>query len=83
MQRADAGISAPRKDQFARATHSDHLIVNEIRRHPDEREIFKPRTNDLVAGGKGDQMRKTLERDDVAGMHVSCDGFGEAKSFAH
>lgn len=49
MQRADAGIAAPRKHELLGTTHADHLIVDQIRRHADQRQIFQLLTNDLVA----------------------------------
>ena len=39
MQRADAGIAAPGKHQLGDAAHADELVVDEIRRHPDQREV--------------------------------------------
>ena len=66
MQRADAGIAAPRKNQLGDAAHADELIVNEVRGHADQREPFAALTDDLVAGGMRNEMGEALKRDGVA-----------------
>ena len=39
MQRADAGVAAVGEHQPARRAHPDHLVVEEVRRHPDQLEL--------------------------------------------
>src|SRR3569833_743029 len=50
MQRADAGVAAPGDDEPVDAAHADHLIVNQIRRHTDERQMLAALPDDLVYG---------------------------------
>ncbi len=83
MQRADAGIAAPGKYQPGHAAHADELIVNEIRRHADERQSFPALTDNLVAGGMGNKMREALERDGVAVADGGLDSFGERGNTRH
>ena len=66
VQRADAGVAAPREDELARAAHPDQLVVDDVRRHPDERQVAPLLPDQLVARGVRDQMREALERDGVA-----------------
>ena len=74
MQRADARVAAPRKHELRGAAGTDKLIVNEIRRHPDEREIATALADHLVTGRKRDQMRKALHGDDIAVVKGVFDG---------
>ncbi len=83
MERADAGIAAPREHQLARAAAPDHLVVQEVRRHAHERQIGNALPDDLVPGGKRDEVGKTLERDALAGTHESRDGVGKRRERAH
>jgi len=66
VQRTDAGIATPGKDQFGHTAHADELIVNEVRRHPDQSEPFAALPYDLVARSVRDQVREALERNCVA-----------------
>jgi hypothetical protein len=66
VQRAHAGVSAPGKDQLRGAAHPDHLIVNDVGRHSDEREIAPSLADDFVTGSAGRQMGKAFERDLIA-----------------
>jgi hypothetical protein len=70
MQRADAGISAPRKDKLFGAAHSDELVVDQIRRHPDERQPLAPLADRFVGCGKRNQMCEALHGDAVAVMQM-------------
>jgi hypothetical protein len=65
MQRADAWIPAPGEDEFARAAHADQLVVDDVRRHAQERQVPPAAPDQLVPGGVRDQVREALERDRV------------------
>ena len=69
VQRPDARVSAPREHQLARAAAADHLVVEQVRRHPNERQIADPLADDLVTGRERDQVRETFERNAIAGPH--------------
>ena len=75
VQRADARVAAPREDELARAAHPDQLVVDHVRRHPDERQVAPALPDQLVAGGVRDQVGEALERDDVAVVHQVGDRF--------
>jgi hypothetical protein len=69
VQRADAGIAAPREHELARAAHPDQLVVDHVRRHPHERQVPPALPDQLVPRRVRDQVREALERDDVAVVH--------------
>src|SRR5436190_17768647 len=83
MQRADAGIADPGKDELIGATHPDELIVNEIGRHPDERKMAAPLANDLVPSRERNEMREPFHRYGIAVAQGLFHGFGEAKEARH
>jgi hypothetical protein len=66
VQRADAGIASPGKNQFPDEAHSDHLVVENIGRHADQGEIAAILADDFMARGKGDEVRESFEGDGVA-----------------
>src|SRR5262249_25747682 len=59
-------VASPREHEPAAAAHADHLVVDDVRRHPHEREVAAPASDDLVSGGEGDQVGEALEGDRVA-----------------
>ena len=69
VQRADAGVAAPGEHQPAGAAHPDQLVVDDVRRHPHQRQVAAPLADDLVAGGERDQVGEAFERDGVAVVH--------------
>ena len=80
VQRADARIAAPGKNQFRRAARADQLIVDQIRRHPDQRQIATPLTDDLVPRGEGNQMCEAFERHHITVANHFLDGLFEWKN---
>src|SRR5205807_7045071 len=58
VQGAHPGIAAPRENELARAAHADELIVDQVGRHADQREVATALADDLVAGSKGNQVRE-------------------------
>ena len=83
MQRADAGVAAPREDEFFRAAHADQLVVDQIGRHADQRQPLPSLADRLMPGSEGDQMRKPLHGDAVAVVEVAADRIGEGHEFGH
>jgi hypothetical protein len=63
----------PHEKTSLRAAHPDQLVVDEVRRHPDEREVAPALTDELVACGVRDQVREAFERDRVAVVHEQLD----------
>ena len=66
VQRADAGIAAPGEDELVDAAHADELVVDQVRRHADQRQVLAALADDLVAGGVRDQVGEPLHRHGVA-----------------
>src|SRR5205085_8015529 len=64
-ERADTRISAPREDQLRDAAGANQLVVDDVRRHPDDRQIAPALANDLVPRRKRNQVGKPFERNDV------------------
>ena len=54
MQRADAGIAAPGEHELVDAAHADELVVDQVRRHADQRQALALLADHLVAGGEGE-----------------------------
>ena len=77
VQRADARVAAPGEDQLARAAGADQLVVDDVRRHPHERQIALALADDLLPRGDGDQVGEALERDGVAVVDEVGDRVGE------
>ena len=69
MQRADARVAQPAEDELARDAGGDHLVVDQVGRQPAQRQVAPPLADDLVAGGKADEVREALDRDRVAVAH--------------
>ncbi len=83
VQRADAGVPAPREHELARAAHSDQLVVDDVGRHADECQVAPLLPDQLVAGRMRDQVREPLERDDVAVVHEVPNRVGERNDLRH
>ena len=56
MERSDAGVSSPGKHQPPRAAAADHLIVKQVRCHPDQREIGLLLTDNFMPGGEWNEV---------------------------
>src|SRR5438445_637291 len=65
MQRADARVAAVGEDELAGGTDADHLVVQQIRRHPDQLQLATPLAQQLMPGGERNQVGESLERDAV------------------
>jgi hypothetical protein len=83
VQRADARVAAPREDEALHEAGPDQLVVEQIRRHPDQRQLADPLADDLVAGRKRDQMREPLHGDAVARAHQPAHGVVQGEEIAH
>ena len=66
VERADAGIAAPREDQPVDRTHADQLVVDQIGGHPADGQVPAALADDLMAGGEGDEMGEALHGDEIA-----------------
>jgi hypothetical protein len=83
MEGADAGIPAPGEDQLGGTTHPDHLVEEQIRGEPDEREIGHTLADDFVAGGKRYEVGESLHGDGIAVMDQQLDGLRQCQYLCH
>ncbi len=80
MQRADARIAAPGENQLRRAARADQLIVDQIRRHADQRQIAAPLTDDLVPRGERNQVCEAFQSHHITVANHFLDGLFEWKN---
>ena len=66
VQRADTRIAAPREDKLVDATHADQLIIDQVRRHADQREMLAPLADDLMTGRVRNEVSKAFQCHNVA-----------------
>ena len=83
VQRPDAGVAAVGEDELARGAHADHLVIEDVRRHPDQLEVAAPLAQDLVAGGERDQVGEALEGDRVAVVDDPRHGLAQGGDLGH
>jgi hypothetical protein len=83
VQRADAGVAAPGEHELARASGTDHLVVHDVRRHPDQREVAAALTDDLLAGGDRDEVGESLQCDARAVLDKRGDTLRERYPLGH
>jgi hypothetical protein len=83
VQRTDAGVPAPGKDQLLGAAGADQLVVDQVRRHPDQRQALAALPDRLMARRMRDQMGKALHRDGAAIAQNRFDSLREGDEFSH
>jgi hypothetical protein len=83
VQRADAWISSPGKNEFASATSSDHLIVNDVGGHTHQGQILSLLADDFMASGKGNQVGKAFQGNGLAVTHKARYCFTKIGNFGH
>ena len=77
VQQTEPWISSPRKNEFFRAPHADHLIVDDVCAKPDQRQIAALLANNLVPGRKWHKVTEPLKRHTITVMHKLSNGFPE------
>jgi hypothetical protein len=83
MQRAHARIAHPGEDELVGATHADELVVDQVGRHPDQREAPAALADDLMPGCERDQVGEPLHGHGVAIPDGRFHGLGEGKETGH
>ena len=83
VQRPDPRVAAPGEDQLAHAARADQLVVDDVRRHPDQREVTAALPDHLMARRERDQVREPLHRDRVAVVHRVGDSLRERDDLRH
>ena len=66
VQRTDTGVAAPGEHQLLRAACTDQQVVDQVGSHADQRQVFPALADQLVAGGRRDQVSEAFEGDAVA-----------------
>ena len=82
-QRADARVAHIGKNDLAGAAGRHHLIVDQVRRGARQHQVLAPLADDLMPGGKGDQVGKPGGVHAIAVMDVLLDGFVKRAEFGH
>ncbi len=82
-QEADARVAGVGEDHFPREAHADHLVVDDVGRHAEEREVADTLADRLVGGSVRNEVGEALEGDGVAGVKVSGDCIAEREEFGH
>ena len=77
MERTDAGIPQPGEHHFASDAGPDHLVVDHVRGHPDQREVAALLPDQLVPRRERDEVGEAFHGHGVAVMDGRGDGFGE------
>ncbi|MNY07789.1 hypothetical protein D3C86_1406070 [compost metagenome] len=83
MQGADTRVAAPGENQLAGTTGTDQLVVDQVRGHPHQGQVFLALANDFVARGSRDQMGKAFECDRIAVVHELLHRVVQRKNFSH
>ena len=65
VQRPDPGVPAPGEDELAGGAHPDQLVVDQVRRHPDQRQVAPSLPDQLVPRGLGNEVREPFEGDGI------------------
>ena len=85
MRRSSPTPGLPRigEDHLPRQAHADHLVVDDVRRHADQREVLAALADRLVRRRMGDEMGEALEGDGIAIVEVFGDSLGQALELGH
>ncbi len=74
-QRTHPGVAHIRENHFAGAAGSHHLVVDQIGGGACQHQVLDPLADDLMPGGKGDQVGKAGGVERIAVMDKILDGF--------
>ena len=77
------GLPPQEKTSFSDRAHADQLVVDQVRRHADQRQALAALADHLVPGGEGDEMGEPFHGDRVAVLHMFFDGFGKGQECCH
>ncbi|MCY1432144.1 hypothetical protein D9M71_481340 [compost metagenome] len=83
MQGADTRVAAPGENQLAGTTGTDQLVVDQVRGHPHQGQVFLALANDFVTRGRRDQVSKAFERDRIAVVYELLHRVVQRKDFSH
>jgi hypothetical protein len=81
VQWADAGVAQVTEDHLARDASGNHLVVDQVGRHANQRQLALALADDLVAGGEADKAGETLDRHRHAVVNIGGDRFSHSCAF--
>ncbi len=81
VEGADARIAQVGEDQFPGAPGGDHLIIDQVRRHPAQGQVAAALADDLVPSGEADAGSEALDSHRVAIVDISGDGIMHGDNF--
>jgi hypothetical protein len=61
----------PQENQLARTAGTDQLVVDQVRRHPHQGQVFLALTNDFMTRRRRDQVGEAFERDGIAVVRIA------------
>src|SRR5688572_21979045 len=82
-QQTHPWVSGVGEDYLPGHAHADHLVVDDVRRHAQERQLLETLPDGLVPGSMRNEVRESLEGDGVAAVKVSPDRLGKAQELRH
>ncbi|MNX87170.1 hypothetical protein D3C86_1190840 [compost metagenome] len=83
MQRTDARVTAPGENQLAGTTGTDQLVVDQVRGHPHQGQVFLALANDFVTRRRRDQVSEAFERNGIAVVYELLHRVVQRKNFSH
>ena len=83
MQGTHARVAAPGENQLASAAGTDQLVIDQVRRHTHQRQVFLALTNDFMTRRRGDQVGEAFERNGIAVVHETLYRVGQGEHFSH
>ena len=76
-------VAAPGEDQLAGAAGADQLVVDDVRGHPDQRQVAPALPDDLVPGGERDEVGEPLQGHRVAVVDQVRHAVGQRDELRH
>src|SRR6266700_427925 len=81
MQWANAGVAQVAEHHLPRYACRHHLIVDQVRRHPNQRQVAAVLANDLMSSGKTDEGSKAFNSNRHPVMDILGDRLFQRESF--
>ncbi len=70
-QEANAGIAGVGEHHLFRQPHADHLVVDDVGSHADQRQLADPLPDRFVSRGVRNEVGEALEGDDIASTKIA------------
>ena len=83
MQRANARVAQITEHQCACYARRNHLVIDHVRRHANQRQIAASLADDLVSGGKADESGKAFNRHRQVILDILGNRFFQGETFIY